>query len=133
MIRKPFSLCIALATVALAAGSELAWAADRPSQDKVSVQGPYTIRQHVTDGRAGWGHVEKVSITQQVSYADLDLSRASDISVLKDRINRAARDNCNKLRRSYPEFSHGTLSRDCVADAVRSTSARVDQIAMLSR
>jgi UrcA family protein len=133
MIRKPFSLCIALVAFGLAAESGRALAASRPNQEKVTVQGPYTIREHMNDTSIGRGEIEKVSVSQSVSYADLNLSKPADVAVLKDRIQRAARDNCNKLRRSYPEFSYRAPRPDCVADAVRPTNARVDQIAMLSR
>lgn len=133
MIRKSLSLCsIALVALALGAGAGRALAADIP-QERVTVQGPYTIRHMVIPDRVGRQQTDQVSITQSVSYADLNLSRETDVALLKDRVSRAARDNCNKLKRSFPAYSFGTTRQRCIADAVAPINARVDQIAMLRR
>jgi UrcA family protein len=64
---------------------------------------------------------EIVSMTRAVSYRDLDLSRASGVSALEDRVRNTARDVCQDLFRQFPNanarINYPYPSRDCVRKA----------------
>ena len=106
------------------------WAADL-GQEEVTVQGPYTVRKEMTKRSLGGEMPEfAISVTQQVNYADLDLSRPEDVAKLRDRVRMAAKDSCRELDSRFPrDIYHpvGESSRnDCVRNATGQALARVD-------
>lgn len=64
------------------------------------------------------------SISRVVSYADLDLSRAKDVSLLKERVSYTARRICTDLGESQP--TQNNLSRSCQDNAIRDAMSRFD-------
>ena len=102
----------------------------RPSQEEVTVESPYTIRQQVLKP-AMFGQMPEtqVSVDEDVSYSDLDLSKATDLDTLKGRIRQAARDSCNELDRKFPRTIYIPVNdRNCVKDAANQALARLDEI-----
>lgn len=76
-------------------------------RENITVDGPYTISQEMTR-RALRGRPPEttLSISQQVRYGDLDLSKPSDVDELRDRLSAAARDNCRQLDLRFPREIH---------------------------
>lgn len=70
-----------------------------------------------TVGRSPRGvPVEQISITQHVSYADLDLATAAGAAALEKRVQTKADEICKKLDSFYPVVGAGTS--DCAKQAV---------------
>ena len=102
----------------------------RPSEEQVTVESPYTIRQQVVRP-AMFGEMQEtqVSVDQDVSYADLDLSKTADLDTMKSRIRQAAKDSCNELDRKFPRTIYiPAFGRNCVKDAADQALARLDEI-----
>ena len=54
-------------------------------------------------------------LTKDVSYADLDLSKAADASKLEARINDAAANVCNQRKAKFPESAYALVEpQNCV-------------------
>jgi UrcA family protein len=129
---KTFAACgtalLALSLQLLAAGS--ARAADL-GEEKITVQGPYTVRTEMTKRSLGGEMPEfTISVSQTVNYADLDLSKPEDVAKLRDRVATAAKDGCRELDARFPRNVYipvGESSpRDCVRNATGQALARLD-------
>lgn len=98
-----------------AAAPVLAQDYDPDSQDDIVVQGR-------------WGRVpdDAESLSQRVSYADLDLRYADDRRELRHRIEASARYLCNQL--GEDESYASSVTRSCREAAVRDAMARVGTI-----
>lgn len=129
---KMFAACgaalLALSLQLLAAGS--AWAADL-GEEKITVQGPYTVRTEMTKRSLGAEMPEfTLSVSQNVNYADLDLSKPEDVAKLRDRVATAAKDSCRELNARFPRDIYipvGESSRkDCVRNTAGQALARLD-------
>ena len=68
-------------------------------------------------------NTEAESLSQIVSYADLDLAYARDREVLRQRISFVARDLCNQLNEPSP--SAANLGRSCQDLAIRDAMTQV--------
>ena len=64
------------------------------------------------------------SISRVVDYADLDLSRAKDVAMLKERVSYTARRVCTDLGESQP--TQNNLGRSCQDNAIRGAMGRFD-------
>ena len=115
---------------ALSLGAELV-SASAAEPERVIVNGPYTVHETMVM-RRGPGLVQDklISVEQQVSYADLDMSKASDVETLKERVKQAAADDCKYLMRHYfpSEASVLDVTKDCLRGADRQALARVAEI-----
>lgn len=121
---------LVLGLPALTAGLGAAQAA--PSQEEqVTVDGPYTVQTQVTK-RAMQGRMEEetISVSQKVSYADLDMSKQSDVNTLRDRVATAAKDSCRELERRFPSaiYIPDKTKFECVRDATSQAMAQVDAV-----
>lgn len=65
-----------------------------------------------------------MSLSRVVSYADLDLSRAQDMALLKDRVSLTARRICTELGEAQP--NQNNLGRACQDNAVRDAMSRFE-------
>ena len=99
-----------------ALGSALAAGAGEITQD-----GPYTIHEQKDWTRASTMNETQVSVSQEISFADLDFSKQADLDRLRDRLKSAAIDNCAQLARRFPSatFSSDQSRRECIRDANR--------------
>jgi UrcA family protein len=108
-------------------------AAAKAETEQVTVAGPYTVtRQDIgrIAGTGGWEEKEKLSVSKQVSYSDLDLSKPTDVDVLKDRVKHAARDVCRELSRRFPATIYIPVDSDnCVHDATKDGLTKVAELA----
>lgn len=66
------------------------------------------------------------SLSERVSYADLDLNYARDRSRLETRVNNAARRVCTQLNEQSP--SAANLGKSCQERAVRDAMGQVRQV-----
>jgi UrcA family protein len=126
MIRT-FGCCTAL----LALGLPLFSAGAALGEEKITVQGPYTVRTEMTKRSLGGDMPEfAISVSQNVGYGDLDLSKPEDAAKLRDRVATAAKDSCRELdarfsRNVYIPVGEST-PRDCVRNATGQALARLD-------
>ena len=116
----------------LAGATTPVWAA--PESEQITVDGPYTVRQEMTKGSIGGEMGEQyLSVSQSVSYADLDLAKYADVETLRQRVRAAAKDSCRELSRRFPVSMYIPLTTDtCARDAARSALAQVDAAAAKS-
>ena len=92
------------------------------SSETVIVRPPYGEIQR--ERLPGWNGVgkffnpeERVSLSEPVSYSDLNLSYGADRDELRYRISRTAMRLCSRLEAAGPVME--TTQQDCVNDAVR--------------
>jgi UrcA family protein len=124
-----------LIMAACGAAMTSAQAAPAASQDEqVTVQDtPYTVRQEEvgrTVSNMSQMKVRQTSVSRGVTYSDLDLSKDSDVAVLKDRAKNAAWDVCRQAERrpASPLDRHIGVEPDCVTNARRQAVADVNRI-----
>ena len=68
------------------------------------------------------------SLSISVSYADLDLSKGSDVARLEERIDRAAFQVCDKLDEAWSTHDIYGYDRECVANAQQNAQAKMPGI-----
>ena len=127
-MRKTFGGFGVVLLILLPGATTPAWAA--PESEQITVDGPYTVRQEVTK-RAMSGDMGEMnfSVSQNVGYSDLDLTKQADVEKLRQRVRAAAKDTCKELDRRFPVSIYIPLtSRSCARDAARDGLARVDAI-----
>jgi UrcA family protein len=110
-----------------------------PTDEQVTVQDtPYTIHREVTPrtiGNMSEMEIHKTTASRDVVYSDLDLSKDSDVAVLKDRARAAATDVCRQAdRQADVPFSRPLIaSPNCVATAKQQAMANVNRIVAEAR
>jgi UrcA family protein len=101
-------------------------------EESVTVDGPYTVRQEVArHSLSSLGTEQTISVSQNVSYADLDMSKQTDVDTLRGRVRSAAKDSCRQLERRFPNVLDRDLHQ-CIRDATRNGLADVNAIASRS-
>ena len=89
--------------------------------EQVIVVAPYiTHETQTTMGGAGNKGVYDVhTLTKNVSYADLDLSKSVDASEFLQRINDTAKESCDQLKAQFRDPPHApvTTDRECEESA----------------
>jgi len=105
-----------------AALAQPAGAAVAESQEIV-ITAPEVVR------KPGTGPFELVTTTQDVDFADLDLSKPQDIETLKKRIRDAAREACRRLDQSAPLGRTYSEPPGCEARAAIEPLALAKQLA----
>ena len=123
-IAKQYPVRVALALVALglASLSDVAMAQQQP--DEVTVVAPREIARSQT-GRLG-ARTEVVSVSQEVSYKDLDLKTPEGAKELNRRVTEAADDGCAELDRLFPMTLSSRLHNQCVRNSVQSTMNQIN-------
>ena len=120
---------ITLATALL--GSLGAWAvaaqesATQQIEDEIRVEGPRQVKHE----RLPFGQGEEVSLSYDVSFADLDLRDSADVRELEKRIGTAAKEICAQLEEMFP--SGFPAKDDCTIRAV--DKAMADARAVIDR
>jgi len=136
MTRRSYELYGALFILASGVSCvDVSSAQARPEQEQVTVESPYTIRQQVLN-RPMFREMQqtRISVDQQVSFADLDFKRPGDITTMRERIRDAARDSCQELDRRFPRSIFvpvNELNRlNCVRQATSQAFAQLDEVLM---
>jgi UrcA family protein len=91
----------------------------------ISTDGAYTIRQEVIENKLGSMPIGRISVEKRVNYADLDLSKASDVTELNERVKQAALDSCRELDHRFPASTYKPLDGpyECTVNATRQALA----------
>ena len=86
------------------------------------VEAPIAVRQV---GRTNINaKIEVVELKWHISYADLDLSKHSDVIELETRVETISKESCEKLYDIFPHES-ATDRRRCIEKAVDSAEEQV--------
>lgn len=121
--------CCAVQSAQAASGS--------PDEQVTVVQDtPYTVRQQVTErGNMSKMEVRQTSVSKGVSYSDLDLSKDSDVAILRDRAREAALDVCRQAERRAGSLINRPLdpSPNCVTTAKQQALGDVNRIVANAR
>jgi len=103
--------------------------------EQITVQdAPYTVQRQMLDrpfgGNMSIMREEKTTASKGVSYSDLDLSRDSDVVILKARAKEAALDVCREANRQAgsPLYLADERTPGCVRDAQKQALANVNRI-----
>jgi UrcA family protein len=91
--------------------------------ERVVVYAPYVVTRKLVNpmmSKASAAGIEVVSASRTVSYADLNLSQASDQTTLEDRVHKAAQEACAEINQQYPKSIYTPIpqNQDCVGTAV---------------
>ena len=129
---KRLLLMRGLAATALFALLSFTWATDGTAvaqqvageiEEVVVIEAP--IVRSWTE-RGTYGPVEVIELTRRVNYADLDLSKHADVTMLETRIETAAKEACEALSDMFPlDPSDKTEIRRCTKKAVGGTEEQV--------
>lgn len=111
----------------LAAGPLQAQEMGLPTEE-ITVYAPYAV--HKVQSGTTRSPALTVTLTQRVSYHDLDLAKDGDAAELKQRIHAAAADVCKELDRRYPKtvYIPITSTRNCARDAEKAGLAQAEAI-----
>lgn len=117
-----------LALGSLCAGSASALAAPAMSEEGVTVyHAPFTYHRQVNRALDRELPTEQITVSTEVSDADLDMSKDADVDTLKERIRQAAVDGCKELDRRFPKALYAPVGgEDCVGTTTSQALARVD-------
>jgi UrcA family protein len=111
------SAALIAALASMHAATAATTSATGPYEQAVTLVAPEVARERVATGR----HRQPVmvaSLAMKVSYADLDLTKASDQQVFKDRIMSRAREACQELdRRTTLTILQMPANTPCIGDA----------------
>jgi len=100
--------------------------ASNAAPEEITVVAPRIIRTKVREPNSrGVGYYDMLTLTHQVSYADLNLAHPGDAKTLKDRIAKAANVVCQQLANVRPAEPK---SQDCVHNAMRSATEQADVV-----
>ena len=104
---------LVISNYAVAQGSD----SDR---EQVTIVAPYiTHETQKVMGSGNKGVYDVNSLTKEVTYADLDLSKQSDDDRFIQRINDTAKETCAELKAKYPDPPHAPVTSDqeCIKTA----------------
>lgn len=94
--------------------------------EQITVIASYITHQKARATAKGTVYTVQSTIST-VSYADLDLSKASDGTVLKKRVSDAAKSLCDQLKAKYPETVYVPVtSADCAKTATNEAMETVN-------
>lgn len=81
--------------------------------ENVTVVAPYITHETQTNlGVGNRGVYDVNSLTKEVSYSDLDLSKQADDDRFIQRINDTAKEACDELKAKYPDPPHAPVTDD---------------------
>ena len=128
-----YGLSRLLMVAACCSAIQSAQAAPASPDEQVTVvqDTPYTVRQQVIErGNMSKMEVRQTSVSRGVSYSDLDLSKDSDVSILRDRARTAAMDVCRQADQRAGSLINRPLhpSPNCVTTAKQQALADVNKI-----
>ncbi len=117
------SLLLLGAVIAGAAGAGFAFpAAAQDRQEEVIVTAPPLNAESTRLN----GPLEKVSLSTEVPYGDLDLTRRHDARILRARVRDAAYQTCAQLAQAYPVYQM-TSAPSCVRAALSSGMPKAEE------
>jgi UrcA family protein len=116
-IRRTFHLVILAmgALVSASMATESAWA---QAPEEITVTAPRAIQNTVGRGPTGIS-IQEISLSYQLSYADLDLTKTAGVSELDRRIKTIAKEACKALNNLNPL---NPKDPRCVTNAINGTA-----------
>jgi len=109
-----------LGSAAVLLGALAASSAAMAQNEQVIVTAPYITHDSKTVlGPSNKGVYDTNTLTKEVTYSDLDLSKPSDADRFIQRINDTAKDSCAELKAKFPDPPHAPVGNenDCVKTA----------------
>lgn len=93
--------------------------------EEIVIQAPISVdRETVHSASDPTARTEIIELSREVYIGDLDLSRYADVKELESRIERTAKDSCNKLNEMFPlSETRSKDARRCVDRAIKSARA----------
>jgi len=76
-------------------------AAAQPTEE-ITITAPRVIHEQVGRSPSTGAAIERISLTRQVSYADLDLTKPAGAAELEKRVGDTAKEACKQLDSLYP-------------------------------
>ena len=125
---------LACGVAALCLGAAPALAAPAADEAVIVQDPPYTVHRQMLDPPFGSNmsmmREEKTTASRGVAYSDLDLSRDSDVIILRERAKMAAVDVCREANRhaGSPLYLPDERAPGCVANARKEALANVNRI-----
>ena len=126
-MQRVFSLFATAALVFVASQSPAQTVEGRASADgtkyeTVMVYAPYVVKRQIVSPMASKTSstgLELVSISQAVSFADLDLSDVAQVKQLESRVRQAALHACGEIERKFPRSRYIPVpeNQDCIGNA----------------
>jgi UrcA family protein len=95
--------------------------------EEIVVEASPIVKESKADTASPAPGYYKVAMSSRVSYADLDLAKATDVATLEWRINEAAKVVCEKLGKAYPDS--GPETKECAKRAADKALVEAKKIA----
>ena len=95
--------------------------------EEIVVEASPIVKESKADTASPAPGYYKVAMSSRVSYADLDLAKATDVATLEWRINEAAKVVCEKLGKAYPDS--GPETKECAKRAADKALVEANKIA----
>jgi len=135
------ALGVSLCGFVSASSPAVAQSPSSEASEEVIIRAPYVVRREpVTRAGApsGFSNPEVISLSRTVSYADLDLSKASGIAELEMRVRNTAKEVCQELSRRYPRTGgqYVYANTDCIKKATddgMEVTRQITSVAVASR
>jgi UrcA family protein len=102
-----------------------------PVAESVTVIAPRVVRRHATGaGQFGGSPIEVLSVSLAVSFADLDLTKQTDVDQFRKRIMHASLDACDRIEAQYPSNIYVPVSanHNCPDNTAREALSVADEI-----
>ena len=101
--------------------------------EEITVYAPFVVTRKVINpmmSKKSSAGLELVSASRSVSFRDLDLSKAADVTLLENRVHDAARDACNEIEKQFPKAKYHPIpeNQDCVGNATSEAMITVNQL-----
>lgn len=94
--------------------------------ETIVVTAPRVVHQTIVTGRSPTGAtIEETTISRNVTFDDLDLSKAHDADALRTRVRDTARDLCAELDKLFPFEPKDT---NCVKKSADRAMIQADQL-----
>lgn len=125
---------LACGLAALCLGTAPAFAAPAADEQVIVQDAPYTVQQQMLDrpldSNMSMVREQKTMVARGVTYSDLDLSRDSDVVLLKERAKAAALDVCREANRraGSPLYLPDESAPGCAVKARQQALANVNRI-----
>lgn len=121
-LKSSFKSVLLLGAVIALAGVPAAAQQNSANHETVTVTAPHVVRQQAKPATGKQASVMLLSVSRNVSYSDLDLSKKSDADIFTTRIHDAAAEGCKQLSKEYPAnvYVPEPANQDCVGTATNS-------------
>jgi UrcA family protein len=126
----PFHVALLAAACLLAGGGAMAQV-----NEAITVVAPHKVT-HKMVGQSSTGFpVEEMSLSHEVYFADLDLTKTAGAQALKQRVAAMATESCRQLETLYPNDPEVALpgNKTCVQAAVDASRPQVEAAILQAR